>query len=73
MSKAHELYVQMLIDKVREDRFPSGELMDRIESQLTTSDQAQEYFGLLMEKVTDSRYPSKQMLDRIERLSPPVR
>ena len=66
---AHERYVEVLLEKVREDRFPSGSLMDRIEAGITTREQAQEYFDLLMDRVEDSRYPSGQLLDRIERIA----
>jgi hypothetical protein len=70
---AHDRYMDLLLDKVRGDRYPSGELMDRIEAGLATPEHARQYYELLMEKVEESRFPSKQMLDRIERLSAPRR
>ena len=70
---AHDRYMELLLEKVRGDRYPSGELMDRIEAGVATPEHARLYFELLMEKVEESRFPSKQMLDRIERLSPPRR
>lgn len=69
VAAAQERYVELLLEKVREDRFPSGGLMDRIEASITTREQAQEYFDVLMEKVEDSRYPSGQLLDRIEHVA----
>jgi hypothetical protein len=68
-TSARDVYVELLFDKVREDQYPSGELLDRIESSLATRGHAQEYLQLLVEKVEDSRYPSHQLLDRIERLA----
>jgi hypothetical protein len=73
IASAHAAYMELLMDKVREDRYPSGELMDRIEAGMASREQAEEYLEVLMEKAGESRYPSKQMLDRIERLAPPIR
>jgi hypothetical protein len=63
-----ERYVEILMDKVRADRYPSGDLMDRIEATLQSRSQAEGYLELLFEKVDDSRYPSKDLLDRIARV-----
>jgi hypothetical protein len=68
-TSAHDTYVELLFDKVRDDRFPSGELLDRIEAALTTRAQAEEYLQMLVGKVEECRYPSHQLLDRIERLA----
>jgi hypothetical protein len=66
---AHDKYMEMLIEKVRGDRYPSGELMDRIEAGLASREHVETYYEVLMEKVKRDRYPSKQMLDRVERLT----
>jgi hypothetical protein len=68
-TSVRDKYVELLFDKVREDQYPSGELLDRIEAALATRSQAEEYLAILVEKVEDSRYPSHQLLDRIERLA----
>ena len=68
-TSARETYVELLFDKVRDDQYPSGELLDRIEGALATREQAAEYLDLLVQRVDDSRYPSHQLLDRIERLA----
>ena len=67
-TSARERYVELLFDKVREDRYPSGELLDRIEAAVATREHAAEYLDLLISKVESCRYPSHQLLDRIERL-----
>ena len=67
-TSARERYVELLFDKVREDRYPSGDLLDRIEAAVTTREHAAEYLDLLIDKVESTRYPSHQLLDRIERL-----
>ena len=66
-------YVDMLMEKVREDRYPSGDLMDRIEGSLTSRAQAEEYVELLFEKIGEARYPSKDLMTRIERMTPLLR
>jgi len=68
-TSARETYVELLFDKVRDDQYPSGELLDRIEAALATREHAAEYLELLVSKVESSRYPSHQLLDRIERLA----
>ena len=65
----HDAYVELLLEKVRDDKYPSSDLMDRIEGALTGREQAGAYLEVLMEKVGESRYPSKQLLDRIQRVS----
>jgi hypothetical protein len=65
---AQERYFEALMERVREDRYPSPQLLDRIEASFWTSEQVVEYVDMLLEKVDDSWYPSKQLLDRIQRL-----
>jgi hypothetical protein len=67
-----ERYVEILMEKVRADRYPSGDLMDRIEAKIQTREQAEGYLELLFEKIEGSRYPSKELLDRIGRVSSAV-
>jgi hypothetical protein len=66
-SSPQDRYMEILMEKVRADRYPSGDLMDRIEVSLRSRSQAEAYLDLLYEKVGDDRYPSGQMLDRIQR------
>ena len=63
-------YVEVLMSQIRDVQYPSTEIMDRLESNLTTREQLEEYLALLMERVESCQYPSKQLLDRIERLAP---
>ena len=62
-------YVELLMEKVREDRYPSGDHMDRIEAVLASREQAVEYLDVLYEKLGESRYPSGQLLDRAQRVA----
>jgi hypothetical protein len=66
ITQAHERYLEVLFDKVNQDKYPSGELLDRIETVLDR-EHVDEYLALLFQKVEECRYPSKQMLDRIVR------
>jgi hypothetical protein len=70
MASAQERYFQLVLEKVAEDRYPSGELMDRLEAGLSTREQLEHYLSVLLEKVERDHYPSKQMLDRLHRLAP---
>ena len=66
ITKAHDRYMRILFERIQEDRYPSGELMDRVEI-LLDRDHVDEYMDILFQKVEDCRYPSKQLLDRIAR------
>jgi len=65
---AQQRYVSMLMERIRQDRYPSHQLMDRVEAAFWTSQQIEEYLDLLLEKADEAWYPSKQILDRIHRL-----
>jgi len=68
ITKAHSRYLDVLFERLRADRYPSSELMDRVEI-LLDREHVDEYLETLFEKVESCRYPSKQLLDRIARLT----
>jgi hypothetical protein len=68
MPPLQQRYYDILMDRVREDRYPSHQLLNRIESSIWTAEQMTGYVDLLLEKVDDCHYPSHQLLDRIERM-----
>ena len=70
MASAHDRYFELVLDRIREDRYPSGQLMDRLEAALTSRDELKEYLDVLLEKIEQDTYPSKQMLDRVHVLAP---
>ena len=70
MASAQERYYGLVLEKVAADRYPSGELMDRLEAAVASREQLEEYLDVLLEKIEDDHYPSKQMLDRVHRLAP---
>jgi hypothetical protein len=65
LTQAHDRYMQLLLDKIRQDRYPSLELMDRVEI-LLDREYVDAYVEILFEKI-ENDYPSKQMLDRVAR------
>ena len=69
MADMKERYLEILMNQVRDVQYPSIEILDRIESNLTTREQLEEYLELLFDRVESCQYPSKQLLDRLERLS----
>ncbi len=68
MATTQERYLELLLERVRQDAYPSSQLMDRIEAALWTADQYQAYLDLLVDKADQTWYPSQQLLDRIQRL-----
>ena len=68
MATLQERYFEVLLHRARNDRYPSGQMLDRIERALGTSEQVTEYVEMLVDKVDETWYPSGQMLDRIQRV-----
>jgi hypothetical protein len=66
ITEAHDRYMRILLERIQESRYPSGELMDRVEIMLDR-EHIDEYLEMLFEKVEADRYPSLQLLDRIAR------
>ena len=74
-SSPHQRYVQLLMERVRRDKYPSASDLDRVEQSMTTGQEVNDYLEFLFEKVDTAR-PSPQIMDRIERLlamAPPSR
>ncbi len=68
MPATQERYYEMLMERVREDRYPSPQLMDRIEAAFWTAEQVHAYVELLVDKADEAWYTSPQLLDRIQRM-----
>jgi hypothetical protein len=66
ITQAHDRYMTALLDKLYADRFPSGEIMDRVEI-LLDREHVDEYVDMLLRHIEECRYPSKQMMDRVSR------
>jgi hypothetical protein len=68
MATIQQHYFDVLMHRVRNDKYPSLQLMDRIEAALATPEQVAAYTDMLIDKVDETWYPSGQMLDRIQRI-----
>jgi hypothetical protein len=68
MPPLQQTYYDVLIRRVRADKYPSLQMLDRIEGTLATPEQVAGYVAVLVEKVNESWYPSGQILDRIDRM-----
>ena len=66
--EARARYVEMLMDHVRRDRFPSVDQLNRVEAALTPS-AAGDYIEMLLDKISGDKFPSASMLDRIENVA----
>jgi hypothetical protein len=64
-----ERFVQILLDRIRAEPYPSLAQMDLLEATVTSPDQLVEYLEALMEKVETTRFPSLTMLRRIQRIA----
>ena len=68
MAPTQQRYLEVLMERVRQDRYPSHQLLDRIEAALFTAEQVAAYCELLLEKIDESWYPSLQLINRMQRM-----
>jgi hypothetical protein len=68
MPPLQQRYYDVLMERVRNDRYPSSQLLDRLEAAIFTPEQLTEYVDMLVAKIDESWYPSGQLLDRAHRL-----
>jgi hypothetical protein len=64
----HDAFYGMLLDNVRDDRYPSSKMMDILEYTMLGYER-EEFARILLEKVSADRYPSVPMIERIARLA----
>jgi hypothetical protein len=65
---AREVLLDLLFDKIAEDRYPSVSMLDMIEAQLHP-DEVDMYVRLLVRRMRDEKYPSLPILRRIAALT----
>ncbi|HET9720933.1 MAG TPA: hypothetical protein VFP55_12710 [Solirubrobacteraceae bacterium] len=68
MPPLQQRYYDILIERVRNDRYPSLQLLDRLEAVLFSPEQYAEYVDVLITKVDEAWYPSGQLMDRVQRM-----
>jgi hypothetical protein len=64
----HHEILQLLLDKVRDDPYPSVTMLDMIEESLRWED-VSEYTDILIEKVRGDQFPSLDHLHRLQRFA----
>jgi hypothetical protein len=67
----HELreeYIDVLLDRITQVRYPSHELLERAENLVYTREQAERLVEYLISTVDSVQYPSHQLMDRVERI-----
>jgi hypothetical protein len=68
MPPMQQRYFDILMERVSNDRYPSHQLLDRIEASLYTPEQIIDYVDMLLEKIDESWYPSHQLLSRVQQM-----
>ena len=68
-SSIREVYVELLLDRVRVENFPNPDHLDRIEATVRSPEQVLEYIEILLSRIEGTRYPSGAMLDRVQRFA----
>jgi hypothetical protein len=63
-----EKYVDALLDRITEVRYPSHELLQRAENLVFTKEQAERLVAYLIRTIEGVKYPSHQLMDRVERI-----
>jgi hypothetical protein len=59
---------QVLLDKVRQDNYPSTTQMDMLE-EILPPDLVRDYVNILLEKTLTARFPSIPLLQRLQRIT----
>jgi hypothetical protein len=63
-----EQVLDLLLEKVESDRYPSSSMLDDIE-RLLTPWRREDYAQVLLDKIRQDKYPSRAMIERLVRLS----
>lgn len=64
INRPHQRYLDTLFAKAEDGRYPSHQILARIESAITDRETAERYVDLLLKEAESQRYPSLRMLDR---------
>jgi len=67
-NELRDKYMDVLLDRITEVRYPSKELLDRAENLAYTRDQAERLVKYLVATVQGVQYPSHELMDRVERI-----
>ena len=62
----HTRIFELLLDKVREDQYPSTSHLDMLQSMLRDQDEVEAFTSVLMERIGQETYPSMDHLRRLK-------
>jgi hypothetical protein len=68
INESHQRYVDYLFKQAGDTRYPSHQILKRIEAAITDRETAERYVDLLIGEAENQRYPSLRMLDRAYRI-----
>lgn len=68
VNAAHQRYLEMLLQHVGSERYPSHRYLERIEGAITDRQTAEAYADVLLSAAEQQRYPSLHMVDRAQRV-----
>jgi hypothetical protein len=66
--KLRDAYMEAVLERILSVRYPSMELMDRVEFLAHKREYAEQFVAYLIDSVERVQYPSHQIMDRIERI-----
>lgn len=68
VDKLRDAYMETVLERITSVRYPSMELLDRVEYLAHKKEYAEQFIVYLIEMVENVQYPSHQIMDRIERI-----
>ncbi|QBI18684.1 hypothetical protein ER308_03325 [Egibacter rhizosphaerae] len=68
VNSAHQRYVDYLFAQASAGRYPSHQILKRIEAAITDRETAERYVDLLLSEAENQRFPSLRMLDRANQI-----
>jgi hypothetical protein len=66
--KLRDAYMEAVLERITSVKYPSMELMDRLEYMAHKREYAEQFVAYLIDSVERAQYPSHQIMDRIERI-----
>lgn len=57
--------MDILLEQVSEPRYPSPQMMERFEANVTDRETAERYVSMLIDLLSEDQYPSPMLLERI--------
>jgi hypothetical protein len=68
VDRLRDAYMETVLERITSVRYPSMELLDRVEYLAHKREYAEQFVAYLIDSVERVQYPSHQIMDRIERI-----